>query len=76
MDYTKLNESLNDEFKDVLKYVEFFKKSDNAIFRDISREEYVHAKHLKAILKEAGKLELSSELEELEDKAKAALEAV
>ena len=76
MDYTKLNESLSDELKDVVKYVEFFKKSDNAIFRDIAREEYVHAKHIKDILKKAGKLELSPELEELEKKAKAALEAV
>ena len=70
MDYTILNESLKDEYEDVVKYVGFYKETDNAIFRDIAREEYVHAKHIKAILKEAGKLELSSELEE---KAKSAL---
>jgi rubrerythrin len=73
MDYAKLNESLKDEYNDVIKYVGFFKKTDNAIFRDIAREEYVHAKHLKDILTESGKLDTASDLEE---KAKAALDDV
>ena len=73
MDYTKLNESLKDEYNDVIKYVDFFKKSNNAIFRDIAREEFTHAKHLKNILLEAGKLDAASDLE---DEAKAALDDV
>ena len=70
MDYARLNAALKAEYEDVVMYVDFYKKSDNAIFRDIAREEYTHAKHLKDILQSAGMLEAAPELEE---KAKAAL---
>lgn len=70
MDYARLNAALKAEYEDVVMYVDFYKKSDNAIFRDIAREEYTHAKHLKDILQSAGTLE---EAPELEEKAKAAL---
>lgn len=73
MDYVKLNESLKDEYADVVKYVDFYKETDNGVFRDIAREEFVHAKHLKHILTSSGNLENVTEAEE---KAKAALESV
>lgn len=73
MDYAKLNEALKAEYEDVTLYIGFYKESDNAIFRDIAREEYTHAKHLKDILQAAGMLDAAPELEA---KAKAAIEQV
>ena len=74
--YEQLNTMLQNEFTDVVTYVELSKNGSGAesqILRDIAREEYTHAKHLKQILKDAGKLE---DFKELECKAKAALESV
>ena len=73
MDYAKLNAALKAEYEDVILYIGFYKESDNAIFRDIAREEYTHAKHLKDILQSAGMLDAAPELEA---KAKAAIEQV
>lgn len=73
MDYARLNAALKAEYEDVVMYVDFYKKSDNAIFRDIAREEFIHAKHLRDILQSAGMLEAAPELEE---KAKSAIEKV
>lgn len=74
--YEKLNTMLQNEYSDVITYVELSKNETGAesqIFRDIAREEYTHAKHIKDILHEANKLE---DCKELENKAKAALESV
>lgn len=74
--YEKLNTMLQNEYSDVITYVELSKNETGAesqIFRDIAREEFTHAKHLKHILQEAGKLE---DFKELEGKARTALESV
>lgn len=73
MDYSKLNDRLRDEYNDVVIYVELFKASENPIFRDIAREEMTHAKHIKDILLEAGKLE---DCKEIREKAESALSDV
>lgn len=73
MDYSKLNEMLEDEYKDVVLYVDLYKNSENSIFRDIAREEMTHAKHVKNILADAGKLE---DCKELRGKAEKALNEV
>ena len=73
MDYARLNESLTDEYKDVVKYAGIYKESGNAIFRDMAREEAIHAKHIKAFLQEAGELVAAPELEA---KAQATLDEI
>lgn len=73
MDYEKLNEILKDEFNDVVMYASLYKTSENPIFRDIAREEMTHAKHIKHILKGAGKLK---DCTEIMDKAKTALNEI
>ena len=70
MDYSKLNELVKNEYKDVVVYIELFKSSENPIFRDIAREEMTHAKHIKNMLLEAGKFE---DCKEIREKAEAAL---
>lgn len=73
MDYEKLNEILKDEFNDVVMYASLYKTSENPIFRDIAREEMTHAKHIKYILKDAGKLKDCTDIME---QAKAALNGI
>lgn len=73
MDYEKLNEILKDEFNDVVMYASLYKTSENPIFRDIAREEMTHAKHIKHILKSAGKLK---DCNDIMEQAKAALNGI
>lgn len=64
--YQSLNDQLQGEYKDVLTYVNLSKNAkdgDAHILRDIAREEYVHSKHLKDMLQNAGRLQDYSELE-------------
>lgn len=65
----ELTNSLEDELSDVTKYCDMSKEAEelgmtceSKIFRDISREEYIHAKHLKEIIKE-NKISVSEETE-------------
>lgn len=71
--YEELNNHLKDEYEDVISYAELSKRAtggDAHILRDMAREEFVHAKHLKNILQSAGRLQ---ECSELEKQAEAAL---
>lgn len=77
MDYKHLNTMLMNEYNDVITYVTLSKNADDSksqIFRDIAKEEYTHAKHIKQILIEAGKLE--DGFDKLEANSKEALESV
>lgn len=77
MDYEHLNTMLMNEYNDVITYVTLSKNandSESQIFRDIAKEEYIHAKHIKQILIKAGKLE--DGFDKLETNAKEALESV
>ena len=77
MDYKYLNTLLMNEFADVVTYATLAKDSEGVesqILRDIAREEFVHAKHLKNILKESG--ELMEGYQTVEDNATKALESV
>lgn len=66
--YTRLNNLLDDEYNDVIVYVELSKIADDngesQILKDIAREEYIHAGHLERILAKAGKLVNSDSKEE------------
>lgn len=75
---TLLN-SLPDEYNDVLKYMRLAKEAgDNEavaqVLSDIAYEEYIHAKHIKEILKGCKGVNVDTpELKELKDKAKKVL---
>lgn len=63
----KIEERINDEYNDVLTYMELSKSAENdgdkQILRDIAREEYIHAKHLEKIADVSGNEELVSSAE-------------
>lgn len=73
--YEEIKKHLSNEYEDVMKYVELSKADTNEgeaqILRDIAREEYTHAKHLKTMLKNAG-IDIS-ELHDRHEKAEAAI---
>lgn len=74
--YQALNDQLMGEYQDVVTYINLSKNAkggDAHILRDIAREEYVHAKHLKSMLQEAGRLQ---DFSELESQAAKALEGI
>ena len=75
--YAELTGLLEDEYKDVLVYIDLSKKANDSgeaqILRDIAREEYVHAGHLERLLNRAGMLD---ELPKEKEKAKAAIDEV
>ena len=55
------------EYQDVVTYINLSKSAkggDAHILRDVAREEFIHAKHLKDMLQSAGKLQDFSGLEE------------
>lgn len=56
LDYTNLNEHLDEEYKGVQEYADLFKQTNEGIFRDMAREEMTHAKHLEWYINKAGKL--------------------
>ena len=56
LDYTKLNEHLDEEYQGVLEYVDLYKQTNEGIFRDMAKEEMTHAKHLEWYITKAGKL--------------------
>ena len=56
LDYTNLNEHLDDEYKGVQEYADLYKQTNEGIFRDMAREEMTHAKHLERYISKAGKL--------------------
>lgn len=56
LDYTKLNEHLDEEYQGVLEYVDLYKQTNEGIFRDMAREEMTHAKHLEWYINKSGKL--------------------
>ena len=71
--YQTLNDQLKDEYEGVITYAGLSKQAtggDTHILRDMAREEFVHAKHLKNILQSSGRLQ---EYSELEKQAEAAL---
>lgn len=79
--YEELQKHLLNEYDDVFKYVELSKADGNSgeaqILRDIAREEFVHAEHLKKILEDANKNPLSNvEISNRFKKAETALSEV
>lgn len=69
LDYIKLNEQLDDEYKGVEDYVGLYKETNEGIFRDMAREEMIHAKHLEWYINKAGKLADHSKNKEKAEKA-------
>lgn len=76
--YEEMKKHLSNEYDDVAKYVDLSKADANdgeaQILRDIAHEEYMHARHLKSILKGAG-IDIS-ELHEAHEKAEAAIHSI
>ena len=69
LDYTKLNEHLDEEYHGVLEYVDLYKQTNEGIFRDMAREEMTHAKHLEWYIDKAGKLTDHSKTKAAAEKA-------
>ena len=73
--YEELKDHLEDEYKDVISYIQLSKNANNPgeaqILKDIAREEYIHAGHLERLLKRAGK-----ELPEGKERVKAAIDEI
>lgn len=69
LDYTKLNEHLDEEYQGVLEYVDLYKQTNEGIFRDMAREEMTHAKHLEWYIDKAGKLTDHSKTKTAAEKA-------
>lgn len=79
--FIHLPETYKEELHDVIKYVDMSKNCDNdgysQIFRDIAREEYQHACHIKEVMKEKGlTMPDNVEADALHEKAHKALEEV
>lgn len=69
LDYTKLNEHLDEEYQGVLEYVDLYKQTNEGIFRDMAREEMTHAKHLEWYIDKVGKLTDHSKTKAAAEKA-------
>lgn len=77
MDYSYLNTLLMNEYADVITYVNLSKECEGVesqILRDIAREEFTHAKHLKMLL--SNNKELMKGYEKAECDAIEALDSV
>lgn len=63
----KIEDRINDEYNDVVTYINLSKLAENdgdkQILRDIAREEYIHAKHLEKIAAVSGDEELIANAE-------------
>ena len=69
VDYTKLNEHLDEEYQGVLEYVDLYKQTKEGIFKDMAREEMTHAKHLEWYIGKACKLTDHTKTKEAAEKA-------
>ncbi len=69
VDYTKLNEHLDEEYQGVLEYVDLYKQTKEGIFKDMAREEMTHAKHLEWYISKDCKLTDHTKTKEAAEKA-------
>lgn len=69
LDFKKLNDHLDEEYKGVQEYVDLYKETKEGIFRDMAREEMTHAKHLEWYINRAGTLADHTKTKEAAEKA-------